>query len=95
MKKLTRRELFKRTGAAGVGGAALVIGLEPAKALVAAPEFKTLCIKAGSRVGKSSITYRTASSEKLRVWSKKLLKESLKECSILTWDSLRDRDGLA
>ncbi len=46
MKKLSRRELFKRAAQASVGGAALAVGLKPAKA---AP----VGIGAGSRFGKS------------------------------------------
>ena len=45
MKKLSRRELFRAAGAAGVGGAALAVGLTPA--------VKESVILAGSRVGKS------------------------------------------
>ena len=33
MKKLSRRELFKRTAQAGVGGAALAVGLKPGKVI--------------------------------------------------------------
>ena len=46
MKKLSRRELFKRAGQVGVGGAALVVGLKPAKVM-------PVGIGAVSRVGKS------------------------------------------
>lgn len=46
MKKLTRRELFRGTGAAAVSGAALAVGLKPAKA-------RFVGIGACSRVGKS------------------------------------------
>lgn len=45
MKKLTRRELFKRTAQAGIGGAALTVGLTPVP--------RERVILAGSRVGKS------------------------------------------
>ena len=46
MKKLSRRELFRGAGTAAVGGAALAVGLKPAKAVVPG-------IGACSRVGKS------------------------------------------
>ena len=46
MKKLTRRQLFKGAGAIAVGGAALAVGLTPAKAV-------SVGIGACSRFGKS------------------------------------------
>ena len=46
MKKLSRRELFLGAGIVAVGGAALVVGLRPAKAALPG-------IGACSRVGKS------------------------------------------
>lgn len=35
MKKISRRELFRRTGQVGIGGAALAVGLKPAGAVTA------------------------------------------------------------
>ena len=82
MKKLTRRELFKRTGQAGIGGAALVVGLSPA--------LKT--VLAGGRFGKSYPglypewtpevhlpsnvrSFGGTSPEDFRLWQKMVLEE--------------------
>ena len=81
MKKLTRRELFRRAGAVGIGGAALAVGLSPAS--------KERWILAGSRVGKSfpglypewSPTFYLPSG--CPSWQGRLYDEALKEAGFL------------
>ena len=88
MKKLSRRELFKRTGQVGVGGAALAVGLTPV----------SKSVLAGGRVGKSvwkPITNLTPTSNVisfgktdpaiLRLWSKMVLEE-IRKVTLMSGD---------
>ena len=66
MKKLSRRELFKRTAQAGVGGAALAVGLKPTKAApVALP---SISIPHGSKTTNLQATI-TVTCGPIRKWS--------------------------